>query len=481
MKLIEALRTGAHTQPQGVAVVEAEQSLSYEQLWQLVEQTAVFLTQHKVDRLALALSNQLAWVVLDLSAQLSRTTLIPVPLFFTPQQKQHAIIESGASFLIETGTHHAGAILVAEFPLLNITLYKTNVADKTIPDHTAKITFTSGSTGTPKGVCLSQSLLDDVSEQLAYQLRDQLIQRHVVLLPFGILLENIAGIYVPLLLGATIILPTHHQRSFMNRESLVDALTHYQPNSLLLTAQGLCELLQVAEQFPELIKSLHYVAVGGSKISPSLLEQAEKLHLPVYEGYGLSECGSVVSLNTPAHHRIGSVGKVLPNTTIYFGDDGEILVERSHLLGYTSDVSSPMVIHTGDLGYMDKEGYLFVNGRKKNIFINSFGRNFSPEWIEAEAQRYTSITYLVLFGDAKPFNVAIIQAATHDMEVLEQDITHLNKQLPDYARITYYLVATEPFSLINGLLTSNGRPRRAEIYQCYADQLEQLYRKEVAL
>lgn len=481
MKLIEVLQHRARTEPQGLAIIDGQRTICVEQLWQLVDQTADFLHQHCVDRLAINIDNELAWIVLDLSAQLNQMTVVPLPTFFTQQQKQHAIRESGAAFLIEKTNIHSQDLFVDTLAILDVTLYKTNVNHKVIPHHTAKITFTSGSTGTPKGVCLSQTLLDDVSAQLADRLKSLHIKRHVILLPLGILLENIAGIYVPLLLGATIILPEHNHASSMNFQMLITALQHYQPNSLLLTAQGLRALLCVATQSPELVTSLNYVAVGGSKVAPVLLEQAAQHGIAVYEGYGLSECGSVVSVNTPSHHRVGSVGKILFNTSVLIDDDGEIIVSREHLLGYTDSITPPTNIKTGDIGHIDEDGFLFVTGRKKNICINSFGRNFSPEWIEAEAQQYSSIQHLVLFGDAKPFNVAVIQPTTHHHSSVEEDINKLNQQLPDYAQVKYYIIAREAFTPENHLLTANGRPRREQIYKHYLSDIEQFYINEVAI
>ena len=125
----------------------------------------------------------------------------------------------------------------------------------------------------------------------------------------------------------------------------------------------------------------------------------------------------------------------------------------------------------GDLGRIDEEGYLHITGRKKNVQITAFGRNFSPEWVEAQAQLCPAIARIVIFGDGQPANVALIQPLPGSQSQLPEQIARLNQQLPDYARIHHWL----PVALdqLPGLLTANGRPRRNEIYHHFSRQISQ--------
>ncbi|WP_421159986.1 AMP-binding protein, partial [Aeromonas dhakensis] len=207
-------------------------------------------------------------------------------------------------------------------------------------------------------------------------------------------------------------------------------------------------------------------------VSPELISRARKLGLPVYEGYGLSECGSVVALNGPDGHSLGSVGQPLPHCRVSIAADGEILVEGAAMLGYLgSDEAVPALVATGDLGHLDAEGYLHITGRKKNVQITAFGRNFSPEWVEAEAQLCPAIARIVIFGDGQPANVALIQPQPGTDALLAQQIEQLNQRLPDYARIHHWL----PVALDQHpeLLTANGRPRRERIYHHFSRQISQ--------
>ena len=122
--------------------------------------------------------------------------------------------------------------------------------------------------------------------------------------------------------------------------------------------------------------------------------------LPAYEGYGLSECASVVALNAPGAVREGSVGRVLPHATLRIDEAGEIHVRGATMLGYLGEEgASPEEVATGDLGFINDDGYLYVQGRRKNLLITSLGRNVSPEWVERELLAHTSIGQAVVFGD----------------------------------------------------------------------------------
>ena len=140
----------------------------------------------------------------------------------------------------------------------------------------------------------------------------------------------------------------------------------------MLVPELLRVVLMLVQQHPDIAASLRFLAVGGGKVAADLIVLARQLGLPVYEGYGLSECGSVVALNTPVQDRVGSVGQILPHCQITIAEDGEILVQEAAMLGYlgqeTSLSSDKSIIATGDLGYCDAEGFLWITGRKKNSY-----------------------------------------------------------------------------------------------------------------
>jgi len=136
---------------------------------------------------------------------------------------------------------------------------------------------------------------------------------------------------------------------------------------------------------------------------------------------------------------------------------------------------------TGDLGYLDPDGYLYLTGRKRHVFITSFGRNVAPEWVECELQAQPAIAQSAVFGEARPFNVAVIVPRPGcTPAAVERAVTAANAGLPDYARVRRYLLAAQSFSITNGMLTGTGRVRREQVGQQYRQAFEALYCEETS-
>ena len=159
--------------------------------------------------------------------------------------------------------------------------------------------------------------------------------------------------------------------------------------------------------------SLRFIAVGGAPVAPDLLARATALGLPVYEGYGLSECASVVCLNTPEARRAGTVGRPLPHVQIRVDERGELHVRGATMLGYLGEAPAiaDAEVATGDLGTLDADGHVRIHGRLRNVYITSFGRNVSPEWVEREIAAEPGIGQVLVHGEARPYPVALIVPA----------------------------------------------------------------------
>jgi long-subunit acyl-CoA synthetase (AMP-forming) len=306
--------------------------------------------------------------------------------------------------------------------------------------------------------------------------------RHLCLLPLATLLENVGGVYAPLLSGGEVLLPPLadvglHGSSGLDVARLTGAIDHHLPHSLILVPALLQALVAAIHRGWRPPGSLRFVAVGGARVAPALIEAARRGGLPVYEGYGLSECASVVSLNTPGADRPGSAGRPLPHVSVTV-EDGELVVAGSGFLGYLGAPQGwhPQQVRTGDLGHLDADGYLHVHGRRDNLIVTAFGRNVSPEWVEAALLAGPLIHEAVVFGSGQPRCVALIGAppASGD-QAIDTWVRRANASLPDYARIAAWARLPAALAATPGLLTGNGRPRRAAIAAHYADTLSALY------
>lgn len=456
---------------------------------------AAWLSASTVCRAGLLAANGISWVTADDALMRAGLVNVPMPDHFSDAQLVAAIDDAGLDAILTDDPSRvlaleAGFELTAQTPASGLTLLrrKDGFAVPLLPDGTAKITYTSGSTATPKGVCLTASSMARVVDSLTAVSRSLDLRRHLVLLPLSTLLENLAGASVPLRAGATCVLApaavTGVTATSVDPGKLLRALTMLQPESLILVPQLLQTLVTAVERGWAVPASLRFIAVGGARVPAELLDRSIAAGLPCYEGYGLSECASVVALNTPDNRRAGSVGRPMSHARVRLSDDGEILVSGATMAGYTGQPRGepPAEVATGDLGALDQDGFLYVHGRRKNMFITSFGRNLSPEWIEAELTAGPVIAHAVVFGEARPFNVAVLSPA--GAGVSGQDaaraVAAANQRLPQHARILKWILAPRPFSFDGGLLTANGRPRRAVIEQSFRASIDALYQDLLA-
>jgi long-chain acyl-CoA synthetase len=481
--------------PDAVALQASAMSLTYLQLQQSVNKLRQDWPLDKHHQpIAIAVANHPAWVVLDIAILGSEIPSVPLPFFFSDTQLLHAVLDAGAATLITDQPERFNQIF-ADFIVRKSTLsvagkrlmqFDLKTPTKTLPAGTAKITYTSGTTGNPKGVCLSMQAMLNVAYSVVEATNIQGDAQHLCVLPLSTLLENIAGVYAALIAGATIhLLPSEEvglNGSKLDIHRLHSALLNTQASTAILIPELLNALVSAIESGAEKLPNLRFLAVGGAAVSSNVLLRASKLALPVYQGYGLSECASVVALNTVHNNQIGSVGKPLPHVQIKLAEDDEVLVKGVHFLGYTGDGITQTAqewLATGDIGAIDAQGFLQIKGRKKNIFITSFGRNVSPEWVECELLNSPHITQACVFGEAKPWNVALIVAKPNtSSNLLTKAIAEINQQLPDYARVSKW-IAVDPFTAANQQLTLNGRLKRKEICQAHHQTINNLY-KEVA-
>ena len=390
------------------------------------------------------------------------------------EQKKHAIKDAGASVIISDISLGA-EVAIGTFKLFNRSfyIYRTSASEVQLPPGTAKITYTSGTTGSPKGVCLSQAGMEKVASSLLESIGARAAEKHLAVLPLPILLENIAGLYTTLLAGGTYIVKPQASIGFSQAfrpdfNLLISELINEKVTSCILVPELLKGLLLYLGVSGLILPDMRFMAVGGSKVSSGLLAEASAAGLPVYEGYGLSESASVVAVNTPEFSKAGTVGKILPHINLALTDDGEIILQSPAILGYTNGNFASNEYYTGDIGYVDDEGYLHVTGRKKNIIINSYGRNIAPEWPESELLSFPQIAQCFIYGDAAPELSALIvpiSSAITQKEISEI-INSANQKLPAYARIGAWRIVP-PFTPMNGMLTSTGRLRRSEILKHY--------------
>jgi acyl-coenzyme A synthetase/AMP-(fatty) acid ligase len=479
-------RLRAHS-PAAPALVDAHGIVDYRTLLAGVERTAADLVARGVRVLATQLDNGVAWAMADLAALHAGIVHVPLPGFFSPGQRQHVLRAAGVDALLvpaagsaastSGASREGGAALRVGSETLQLVRLEAPAA--ATPHGTAKITFTSGTTGTPKGVCLSAQGLADVAFSVAEALAPIGIARHLCALPLPLLLENVAGLYAPLAAGASVVLLPGPAvgltgSSVFDPAVLDAAIEHHRADSVITLPQMLRLWTGWRAARGAQPSRLAFVAVGGAPAGATLIGQARAQGLPAYEGYGLSECGSVQTLNLPHADSPGSVGRPLPHARVRIGAGGEIEVSGTPMLGYLGAApGAPPWWPTGDLGSIDAAGFLSVRGRTRHVLITAFGRNVSPEWVETHLASQPAVAQAAVFGDGEPALSAVLWPARADLPdtALAQGVRAANAVLPDYARVSRWIRASAPFSAASGMATANGRPRRDAILHHHAAAL----------
>ena len=475
----------AHALPERAALHDGSRAWTASEVSAEVESLARRLHERNVRVLATLADNTPGWAIIDLAAASCGIVHVPLPLFFTGDQVDHALRAAGIDTVLCSAPAAARwphapreVVQVAGQPYAQIRLTSAAVSMLT---GTRKVTFTSGTTGTPKGVCLGAPAISAVADGLVRALAPLGIERHLCALPFAVLLENIAGLLAPLAAGATCVALPLSQVG-LNGSSKFDvarfdaAVDRVQPNSVILLPQMLrAWVAHLAASGRRAPNSLRMVAVGGAAVGAKLIQAAHAVGLPAFEGYGLSEGASVQTLNLPGQAQPGSAGKPLPHARIRIAADGEVEIGGSLFLGYLGDDGAPPAWWpTGDLGAIDSDGYLHLHGRKKLVLITAFGRNVSPEWVETALRDEPAILQAVVFGDGEPSLGAVLwpTRAGVSNDRLQAAVDAANATLPDYARISHWTLAEAPFSAESGMATANGRPQRSAIWQANARRLQ---------
>ncbi|MBQ8688112.1 MAG: AMP-binding protein, partial [Ruminococcus sp.] len=190
--------------------------------------------------------------------------------------------------------------------------------------------------------------------------------------------------------------------------------------------------------------NLEYVICGGAHLEPKYVKAFRSWGVNILNGYGITECSPVVSVNRNFHWRDGSVGQILDGCRVKIAEDDEILVKGDNvMMGYYKDDEATAAVlqngwyATGDLGRIDEDGFLFITGRKKNLIILSNGENVSPEEIESQILLDDAVSEVVVYGENKKLVAEIFPDEAHigDQGYFNKLIAEYNQQQPPYKHI----------------------------------------------
>src|SRR5215210_5216148 len=250
---------------------------------------------------------------------------------------------------------------------------------------------------------------------------------------------------------------------------------------------------------------LRQATSGAAPIAKEILEFFFACGVPVLEGYGMTETATASTVSTVENYRFGSVGRALPGLEIRIADDGEVLLRGPNIFqGYykNHDASFGSIVdgwlHTGDLGRVDDDGFLFITGRKKDIIITAGGKNLTPANLENDLKRSRWISQAVMHGDRRPYPVALITLDPEEIvhfarerglpedlaslskepqviELIQSELDKVNSRYAQVEKIKKFVILDHDLSQETGELTPTLKVKRNVINEKYADLFDSLY------
>ncbi|HEX8646450.1 MAG TPA: long-chain fatty acid--CoA ligase [Thermoleophilaceae bacterium] len=242
---------------------------------------------------------------------------------------------------------------------------------------------------------------------------------------------------------------------------------------------------------------------GAAPIAKEVLEFFYACGVPIFEGYGMTETSTAATAQTLDNFKFGSVGRILDGMEARIAEDGELLLRGPNIFkGYynneeaTAEALEDGWLHTGDLGHIDEDGFLFITGRKKDIIITAGGKNITPANLENGLKQNRYISQAVVLGDRKPYLVAVITldpeeipgfAEQHGLKPedvpgseqmraeVQKAVDQVNSEVGRVEQIKKFTILEHDLAQATGELTPTLKVKRNVVAQKYADEVEKLY------
>jgi long-chain acyl-CoA synthetase len=401
------------------------------------------------------------------------------------------------------------------------------------PDDVSCIIYTSGTGGRPKGVMLTHrnifSNLQGAEDLL--EIIGKKDNKYLSLIPLSHSYEHTAGLYLQIDLGSQIYFCEGPEKFSQNLLEVSPTLTTAVPRIFEVIHDRI--KIQMKNQNPiikfifdravkvgvkrhhyglNLLESIEYRSYtslirnkinkqlggslrafvsGGAALNPEIGDFFIGLGVKILQGYGQTEASPLISANRPENIKIETVGPAVKGVEAKLSKEGELIVKGDCVMkGYWKDekATNETIIdgwlHTGDIATISEDGFITITGRKKELIVNSGGDNIAPARPEASLTFQETIFQSMVIGDRRPYLVAVIVPEvekTNNMndkeinEIISSEVKIANEGLSSIEKIRKFIIAKEPFSTENGLLTPTMKVRRHKVVEIYGETLDDLY------
>tara|TARA_X000000950_G_scaffold258375_1_gene325713 strand:+ start:13062 stop:14747 length:1686 start_codon:yes stop_codon:yes gene_type:complete len=383
------------------------------------------------------------------------------------------------------------------------------------------IIYTSGTSGKPKGVMLShENILHNVEAAnellLNFNLKEE---RFLSFLPLSHSYERMAGLYFPLSIGAKIYycnslenitndfkevnptivnaVPRLYENIYKKIIIKINQTNKFSRYLFLKTIENgskeknffnflfeiLLELLVKSKIRNIFGKNLKTFVSGGAALDPKIADFFLKMNCQILQGYGQTEASPLISCNTVLMNKTSTVGMPVKNVKVKIADDQEILVKGKNVMyGYWNNLKLTQKtiirgwLHTGDLGYMDEKNRIVITGRKKDLIVTSGGENISSQKIENLLIRNKEIIQAVVFGDRRPYLVAlIIPEKKVGYQKISKLVKEANLHLNAHERIRKFLLIKKELTYKDGFLTQTLKIKKKNVLKYFEKEINKLY------
>ena len=494
----------------------------------------------KGDRVALLSPNRYEWIAVDLAIMSLGAIHVPVHNSLSGPQMRFQIADCGAVCVLVAGEEQAAKLAAAQ-PLSSEIRYASfdpttttlggaavplffqlvapptdaeldawlNSAGESIsPDDVVTILYTSGTTGEPKGVMLSHRNITSNAEGIVIGFGGAQEERRLNLLPLSHIFARTCDLYCWLVGGSEMAMADSPQTAIENcaefQPRIVNAVPYFYERVMRKVVE--VGMADVPDILPQVMGgNIHYCCSGGAALPDHIAKFFCDRGVLLVQGFGLTETSPVMTMNTPAVHKFGTVGRPIEGVELRIADDGEVLTRGPQvMLGYwqrPADTTAAIVdgwFHTGDLGAIDDDGYLRITGRKKEIIVTTGGKKIAPALLEAKLTADALLRQACIVGDGQHFLGALlvpnvdalaeaVRAAGDDVPA-DALLTHPAAQrlvaecvksrladLSHYEQVCRFALLPREFDVPHGEMTLTMKLRRTQVAKNFAAEIAQLF------
>lgn len=317
-------------------------------------------------------------------------------------------------------------------------------------DDIAMLCFTSGSTNTSRGIMLSNRNISNNAKNSADGYPDDEVIVFLSVLPMAHIYGFMTEIVAQLIKGKHV-----HILTIVSIDNLYTSIQIVRPYALSLIPFLVSTLMQVHRDSISLLKTCKQIYIGGSLFDKRIEQVLLESKVPISVGYGMTECGPLISYSVCAEYKAGTCGKVVEGMTARIAPNGEILVKGENvMLGYykNPDATAQKIdadgwLHTGDRGYLDEDGYLYVEGRlEQDMIVLPNGENIHPDNIESKINALPEVAESIVLARDGKLVAIVVPSAVENQDLRRFILRTINPQLPSYSQLYDVECTHEPLA-----------------------------------